>query len=214
MLAFGGAPEHVSALDRVVATALGGTLALVAYALWPAWSHPHVGDDLADLVDAQRKYVGYVLRAFAEPEVDDDAVRAAQFAAWRARSNAEAAVDQMAGEPVRPRGVSVRTALGILAATRRLGIAALTLRGRIARITGAPHATIERFIADLDATLSSIVTALRTGKAPQTLPVLRNDQIALQRNLDEQHDSAVDVLGSETDLIVDSVNAMSAILNR
>jgi uncharacterized membrane protein YccC len=214
MLAFGGAPEHASALDRVVATAIGGTLALVAYVVWPAWSHPHVADDLADLVDAQRKYVGLVLRAFAESDVDEGAVRAAQFAAWRARSNAEAAVDQMAGEPVRPSGVSVRTALGILAATRRFGIAGLTLRGRIARITGAPHALIERFIVDVDTTLAAIVAALRSGKAPAALPPLRNDQLALRRNLDERHDPAVDVLGSETDLIVDSVNAMSAILNR
>jgi uncharacterized membrane protein YccC len=214
MLAFGGAVEHTSAIDRVIATALGGTLALVAYAVWPAWSRVHVGDDLADLVDAQRKYIGLVLRAFAQPEVDDDAVRAAQFSAWRARSNAEASVDSMAGEPVDPTGVSVRTALGILAATRRFGIAGLTLRGRIARITGAPHELIERFIADLDATLTAIVAALRSGEPPKALPALRNDQIVLQRNLENAHDPAVDVLGSETDLIVDSVNAMSAILAR
>jgi uncharacterized membrane protein YccC len=214
LLAFGGAPEHSAALDRVVATALGGTLALLAYVVWPAWSHAHVGDDLAALVDAQRKYVGRVLLAFSEPVVDDAAVRAAQVAAWRARSNAELAVDQMAGEPVRPRGVSVRTALGILAATRRLGIAGLTLRARIARVSGAPHETIGQFVADLDMALQAIVDALKTGDLAKTLPPLRNDQIALQRNLDERRDPALEILGSETDLIVDSVNAMSAILAR
>jgi uncharacterized membrane protein YccC len=214
LLAFGGAPEHTAAFDRVVATALGGTLALLAYVAWPTWSRTHVGDDLADLVDAQRRYVGAVLLAFAEPNVDQAAIRAAQIAAWRARSNAELAVDQMVDEPVRPRGISVRTALGILAATRRFGIAGLTLRGRIARTPGSPHAVIERFVADLDATLRAIVDALRTGEFGGTLPPLRNDQIALQRNLDEQRDPALEILGSETDLIVDSVNSMSAILAR
>jgi len=120
----------------------------------------------------------------------------------------------MAGEPVRPRGVTVRTALGILAATRRLGIAGLTLRARIARVSGAPHETIGQFVADLDMALQAIVDALKTGDLAKTLPPLRNDQIALQRNLDERRDPALEILGSETDLIVDSVNAMSAILAR
>jgi hypothetical protein len=69
-------------------------------------------------------------------------------------------------------------------------------------------------MADLETTLAAIVAALRSGTPPQALPALRNDQIVLQRNLENAHDPAVDVLGSETDLIVDSVNAMSAILRR
>lgn len=214
MLALGGSPEHAAALDRVVATALGGALALVAYLAWPAWSRAHVADDLAALVDAQRRYVRLVLLAFARGDADDAAVRAAQAAAWRARSNAELAVDQLAGEPARPRGLSVRTALGILAATRRFGIAGLTLRGRIARTSGAPHTAIERFIADLDAALRAVVEGLRTGDFPNSLQPLRNDQIAFAQHLEADHDPALDILGSETDLMVDSVNSMSAILAR
>lgn len=214
LLAFGGAPEHASALDRVTATAIGGVIALLAYAAWPAWSRAHVGDDLANLIDAQRRFLGLVLRAFAEPAADNDALRAAQVAAWRARANAEAAVDQMAGEPVRPRGIGVQSALGILAASRRLGIAGLTLRARIARVSGAPHAVIERFTGDLDLALRRIVTAQRSGDAPEPLPALRSDQLALQRILEEGRDPAVEVLVSETDLIVDSTNTMAAILGR
>jgi uncharacterized membrane protein YccC len=214
MLAFGGAPEHTSALDRVAATLLGGMLAIVAYTLWPTWSRTRVADDLADLVDAQRRYIGQVLLAFSEPSADDSAIRAAQSAAWRARSNSEASVDQMAGEPVTPRGITVRTATGVLAATRRLGIAALTLRARIARITGAPHDLIERFAADVDVALRGIVEALRSGTPPAPLPPLRDDQIALKRTLAERRDPAVEVLVSETDLIVDSVDTIAAILAR
>ena len=214
MLAFGGAPEHASAIDRVVATVLGGVLALLAYTIWPAWSRARVADDLADLIDAQRRYLDLVLSAFAEPAFDDAAFRNAQTAAWRARSNAEASVDQMAGEPVRPHAVSSRTAAGILAATRRLGIASLTLRARIARGTGAPHEAIERLAGDLDVALLAIVAALHAGEPPGPLPPLRNEQIALKRILDEQRDPAVEVLVSETDLIVDSVNTIAAILAR
>jgi uncharacterized membrane protein YccC len=214
LLAFGGAAEHVSALDRVVATLLGGTLALVAYSAWPAWSHTRVADDLADLVEAQRRYIGLVLSAYAEPAYDEAVIRSAQVAAWRARSNAEASVDQMAGEPARPRGITLRTAAGILAATRRMGIAALTLRARIARITGAPHEQIARLVGDLDVALRAIVEALHAGEPPGPLPPLRGDQIALKQILEERRDAAVEVLISETDLIVDSANTIVAILAR
>jgi uncharacterized membrane protein YccC len=214
LLAFGGAPEHASAIDRVAATALGGLLALIAYAVWPAWARALVADDLANLIDAQRRFLGLVLQAYVEPEPDEAALRAAQAAAWRARSNAEASVDQMAGEPVRPHAIGVRTAHGILAATRRLGIAGLTLRGRIARVEGAPHAIVERFTRDLDAALRTIAAAQRSGEPPGAQPPLRNDQIALKRILDERRDPVVEVLVSETDLIVDSVNALSALLER
>jgi uncharacterized membrane protein YccC len=214
LLAFGGAPEHAAALDRVSATAIGGALALIAYAAWPAWSRAHVADDLAELIDAQRRFLALVLRAFAEPAPDNAALRAAQVAAWRARANAEAAVDQMAGEPVRPHGIGVRMAGGILAASRRLGIAGLTLRARIERVSGAPHAAIERFSGDLDLALRRIVAAQRSGEAPEPLPPLRNDQLALQHILDEGRDPAVEVLVSETDLIVDSTNTLASILAR
>ena len=214
LLAFGGAAEHTAAFDRVLAALIGGALALIAYVAWPAWTHSHVGDDLADLVDAQRKYVVAVLLAFAEPNFDDTAVRGAQVTAWRARSNAEAAVDLMAGEPVRPTGLTLRTALGILAATRRFGIAGLTLRARHARIPGAPHALIEHFVTDLDITLRSIVESLRSGDPPAIFAPLRNDQITLQHNLAGRSDPAVEILGSETDLIVDSVNTMTNLLAR
>lgn len=214
LLAFGGAPEHASALDRVAATAIGGAIGLIAYAAWPSWARALVADNLASLIDAQRRFVGLVLQAYVAPATDEAALRAAQVAAWRARSNAEVSVDQMAGEPVRPHAIDVRTANGILAATRRLGIAGLTLRARIARVEGAPHAIVERFARDLDAELRAIVAAQRSGEPPGPLPPLRADQIALKRILEERRDPVVEVLVSETDLIVDSVNALAALLGR
>ncbi len=138
LLAFGGAPEHASALDRVVATVIGGLLALVAYAAWPAWTHGRVADDLADLIDAQRRYMGLILPGFADAKLAETAIEPLKVAAWRARSNAQASVDQMAGEPVRPTGMSLRDATRMLAATRRLGIAGLTLHARVGRVTGRP----------------------------------------------------------------------------
>ena len=212
LLAFGGAPEHDSAIDRVVATIIGGLLALVAYGAWPAWTHSRVGDDLADLIDAQRRYIGQVLLGYAEASSDEKTIRAAQVAVWRARSNAQASVDSMAGEPVRPRGITLGKARNILSATRRLGIAALTLHARVVRITGAPHALIDQFAGDLDIAMHALVLALRNGEAPAGLPPLRADQIALRRALDERGDPAVEIVVAETDLIVSGVEKVAGIL--
>lgn len=214
LLALGGAPEHASAFDRVAATLIGGAIAFAAYSAWPAWTHARVADDLAKLIDAQRRYLQAVLLGFAEPTSDAGAQRAAQVAVWRARSNAEASVDQMAREPIRPSGLTLRDAAGILAATRRVGVAALTLHARAGRIVGAPHALIERFAADVDAALRALVEALRGGTAPANVPPLRADQLVLERALDERSDPAVEVLVSETDLIVEGIDTMAAIVAR
>jgi hypothetical protein len=120
----------------------------------------------------------------------------------------------MAGEPVRPRGVTLGKARGILSATRRLGIAALTLHARVVRIAGAPHALIDRFAGDLDVALHALVHALRSGEAPMNLPPLRADQVALRRALNEQGDPAVEVVVAETDLIVSGVEKVASILAR
>jgi uncharacterized membrane protein YccC len=212
LLAYGGATGQTSALDRVLATVIGGLLALVAYGAWPAWTHSRVADELADLIDAQRRYIGQVLLGFAEADADEKKIRAAQVAVWRARSNAQASVDSMAGEPVRPRGITLGQARRILSATRRLGVAALTLHARVVRIPGAPHVLIDRFAGDVDIALHALVHALRNGEAPGDLPPLRDDQIVLRRALDERHDPAVEVLVAETDLIVSGVEKVAGIL--
>jgi uncharacterized membrane protein YccC len=214
LLAFGGAPEQNSALDRVLATVIGGLLALVAYGAWPAWTHSRVADELADLIDTQRRYIGQVLLGFAEADADEKKIRAAQVAVWRARSNAQAAVDSMASEPVRPRGITLGQARRVLAATRRLGVAGLTLQARVVRIAGAPHVLIDHFASDLDIALHALVHSLRNGEVPGDLPPLRDDQIVLRRALDEHHDPAVEVLVAETDLIVSGVEKVARILAR
>ncbi len=212
LLALAGAPEHQSALDRVVATLIGGLLALIAYSTWPDWTHERVADDLAALIEAQRRFVALVFASHLDGASDERALRTAQVAAWRARSNAEGSVDQMAGEPVRPRGLTLRTASGILAASRLLGIAGLTLHARVERIEAAPHELIDHFAADLDVALRALAEALRNGDTPAAFPPLRDDQIALERALDERGDMAIAALASETDLIVDSVDTIAAVI--
>jgi uncharacterized membrane protein YccC len=215
LLAFGGLPEHTAVLDRVISTLIGGALALAAYVVWPTWARTLVPFELANVLDAAGTYSRLVLAAYANPAGRDDrAVRAAQLAVRRARTNAEGSVDRLLAEPVRPRALTVRAALGILAASRRYGLATLTVQSRLPRAPVVSHHTLETLSAGLDEGLHTLSQALRDRTDPKPLPRLRDMQIALKNELDRDVASDVAVLVSETDLMVDSVNMMADVLRK
>jgi uncharacterized membrane protein YccC len=215
LLAIGGSPEHNSAIDRVSATAIGGALALIAYLVWPTWARERVGEDLAALLTAQARYANLILRAFLDPaHVDRDAIREAQFAARRARSNAEASVDQMKGEPVGSHGLSLSIAQGILAASRRIAVASLTLSARIGERDDVSRRPLEKLIADLGASVAIVVAALHAGTSPPELPPTRDDQSVLARAVEAEPDAHWEVLVTETDVLVDSIDSIGDLLRR
>src|ERR1019366_656467 len=143
------------ARDRLVATVLGAVLALGAYALWPTWGRRPVADAIADLGDATHRYVGIVLRAVVDPAADASAAPAASRAVRLARTNAEAAIDRSLGDPA-SRRVDQTLTLEMLAAFRRLSIAAHTLRlSPIRTLDGVPPA-LKELIAAIDGELEAI----------------------------------------------------------
>jgi uncharacterized membrane protein YccC len=212
LLAFGGSPEHSAAYDRVVATAIGALLSLLLFLVWPAWSRTRVAGDIAQLIETQQAYVVLVLRAYLNSGARDDrAIREAATASRLARSNAETSVEQMATEPVRPRDLSVQAARQLLAETRRTGVAALALYARCGRGTALPDAaapSLARLTGHVEQAGRMLANAVRASvNIPADFPPLRDDQIALMRSLEHEPQSHLDVLISETDLIVDSLNA-------
>jgi len=215
LLAFGGLPEHVALIDRVEETLIGGALALGAYALWPTWERTLAPERLADMLEKQRRFASLVLRAYIDPERADAAlIRDAQRDSWLARSSAEASVDRMLAEPVRPRAVTVRAALGILAASRRFGIAALGLQARLPRAHDIPREKLAVLTEELEAGLGIVSDALRRHADPEPLPHLRDAQIALAKRLDASPGGDDTSLAADTDLMVDSVNTMAHVLHR
>jgi uncharacterized membrane protein YccC len=215
LLAFGGSPEHAAASDRVLATIAGGVLALLAYVVWPTWARERVGEDLASLLRAQTRFGELVMRAFLDPAPPDvAALYEAQLQSRRTRSNADASVDQMKGEPVRVRGISLAAAQGVLAASRRIGVASLALRARLDDREPVPRAPLETLIGDIDAATAMLADALAHGTALTALPPIRDDQDALARAMSAGAGKHGHVLVSETDLFVDSIDAIADILGR
>jgi uncharacterized membrane protein YccC len=199
----------------VVETLIGGTLALVAYAAWPTWERTLAPERLAEMLDKQRGYAALVLSAYAEPaRADAAAIHSAQVGSWLARTNAEASVDRMLAEPVPPRAVTVRAALGILAASRRFGVAVLGLQARRSRASEIPRDKLGILAEEIDASLAIVADALRRHADPAPLPELRDAQIALVKRLDAAPGGDVTALGADTDLMVDSVNTMAHLLHK
>jgi hypothetical protein len=141
-------------------------------------------------------------------------MRAAQLASWLARSEAETSVDRMLAEPVRPRAVTARAALGILAASRRFGIAALGLQSRRTRDQAGAPDELGLLASEIDQSFAILEDALRGRTDPPPLPRLRDAQVELARRIGATTADAATSLAADTDLMVDSVNTIAHLLHR
>src|SRR4051794_22473198 len=104
-VAFDGVSEWTSIGDRLLDTAIGGALSLIAYALWPTWEGERVAGRVADLIDADRRYVSAVLDACVDPNRYDHAVlHERRVLARRTRTQAEASLALAQAEPQQHRG--------------------------------------------------------------------------------------------------------------
>ncbi|MFE7096276.1 FUSC family protein [Streptomyces erythrochromogenes] len=107
LLGMGGVRWDQTVPDRVALTLVGGLLAMVGYALYPAWETPRLRTRLADWIAAGGRYAAVVLGQYADPGGARPAdVREALLAARDARVAWQEAVDRAEGEPVRHRGLS------------------------------------------------------------------------------------------------------------
>jgi uncharacterized membrane protein YccC len=161
MLALLGLPPDPTAVARLIGTGIGTGLAILAYLLWPTWEGTSAADKFARVITAQGSYGRALLRAYTRPG-GDEAIRlgSLQLAARRARIDAEASADRLAGEPEHP-PMSASTALALTSAGHRIAQALLTL-GAAVTIHHASKATSD------DAALRPDLDELATGVAEAT----------------------------------------------
>jgi uncharacterized membrane protein YccC len=215
--AFARAPEHSAALHRLIATAIGTTLTLVAMALWPTWAHSTLPDTVAELIEADRAYLRAVLGAWVDPGSRDmDSERRARVGARVARTNAEAALQRALDEPARAGiGLGTAGAAGVLASLRRFADGALALWAYLEdSVAAAPpegRGQLEvRALADqLDAAFAELAAAVGERRAPRPLPQLRATQQALSTQI-----GRTTPLAEETDRMVNSAVITADLLRR
>jgi uncharacterized membrane protein YccC len=192
-----------------VNTAAGGVLALVAYAAWPTWERTQIRQTLADMLDRCREYFQVVAQRFERDDKKLDAALEEARSGWRlARSNAEASVDRLSGEPgARPEHIALLTS--ILASSHSVAYSAMVLETELRHVpAGTAIGPGRVFIHDVEFTLYYLAAALRgTGSALEALPDLRKSHRRLAEAQDELS-PAYRFLVDETDRLAVSLNTL------
>jgi len=211
LLSFEGMSPTETMAARALGTGLGSALALAAYALWPTWERGRVRGALADLLDAYRQY-------FLAVAGDDTRVRSEVRAlSRRARSNAQASLDRLRGEPWRRDLVA--TVEGVFANANRFLRAAMALEAM--RQSAAPlsdRQIVETFAASVDKAMHALVRALRVGAAPSIRGALRESQSrfrdALRAPAADNDSLLVAAWIDASDRIADSIDTLAHLLTR
>ncbi|MFE4797589.1 FUSC family protein [Streptomyces sp. NPDC056708] len=118
--------------ERVVLTLIGGLLAMISYAAYPAWETPRLRGRLGDWLEADGRYAAAVVDQYAEPaEHGQDDVRSALLDTREARVAWQEALATAQHEPVRNRGLSRAAADDTQHALAQLGRVAMLLEAHL-----------------------------------------------------------------------------------
>jgi uncharacterized membrane protein YccC len=196
--------------DRVINTALGCGMALLAYVAWPTWERGRARAALAVMLDAYASY----LHALAQP-AQTATHRDTRTAARTARTNAQASIDRMRTEPATPPEL-LALARALFANGNRLARTAMTLEATLDDLSTLPdQAALGRFVEQAAGSLQVLASALREQRAADALPDLRAMQRALVGSVRESDDRvAADLLARISDRLVDNINTLAHVMNR
>ena len=200
---------------RAIDTALGGILALLIYAVWPTWERSQVPGNIANRIEALRRYFVAVMDAYAHPDAYDalathDRLRESRLA----RSNAEASVERSLQEP-EPYRIDPDLALGLLGAADNIARSVLALEAYLLD-NPSRHAIpqIAAFTAKVDEALRLLATAIREERLVTALPnleeALRTLEHAEKSGNRTRNEASTDLrfVISEGKHIIRNINAM------
>jgi len=148
---------------RALNTLAGGMLALAAYAVWPTWEKTQTRAALAGMLESYREYTRAVLGAWQGES--RAAINQVRLKSRRARSNAQASVERMAGEP----GVTERQAAAlntILVHSHSLVHAVMAMESHLYRARREPApAWMPAFAESVDRALGALIARVRETPA-------------------------------------------------
>lgn len=210
----GVAPRPVM-VARLVNTAAGGAIALLAYWLWPTWERTQVTEAFATMLDAYRASFRAVRESYdkgsgsgvASPRFDAARDRT-RVASRLARSNLEASIDRLSAEPgISPDRISLLS--GMLASSHRMVHAVMALEAGLYSGEAPCGDAFRTFANDVELTLYYMSAALRgSALMRETWPDLREDHHALLAS------GCSHLVSVETDRIVNSLNTLGEELSR
>ncbi|WP_328495627.1 FUSC family protein [Streptomyces sp. NBC_00414] len=167
LLGMGGEQWTQTVPERVLLTLLGGLLAMIAYAVYPAWETPRLRTRLADWLAAQGRYAAVVFDAYADPALRKAAdVREALLTARTARAAWHTAVARATAEPVRHRGLSRTAADDAEDALAQLGRVAMLLEAHLPERGATPVPAAAGFAEALRDSTQQGAKAIRERRVP------------------------------------------------
>ncbi|MEU6993016.1 FUSC family protein [Streptomyces sp. NPDC046465] len=168
LLGMGGQQWTQTVPERVVLTLLGGVLAMIAYAVYPAWETPRLRTRLADWLIADARYAAAVVDRYAHPagKACPD-VREALLAARDARVAWQDADNRAKDEPVRHRGLSRAAAADAEEALAQLGRVAMLMEAHLPDRGDTPVPAAARFAEALRKATEQGAKAVRERRVPK-----------------------------------------------
>lgn len=174
LLAFTNAPTLTTVVNRTVDTAIGGTLALLLYAIWPTWEQTQVPENIAKRLETLGHYLNEIVQRYADPTEPQTEIFSKQHKEARlARLNAHGSVQRSLQEPAAHR-VDAELANDVLAAADNVARCVLVLEAYL--YDNPYHDTLPEvtpFSVSADQALSQLATAIRTRQQNITLPDLQ-----------------------------------------
>ncbi|MFC5667069.1 FUSC family protein [Kitasatospora misakiensis] len=179
----------VTAVERVGLTLLGGSVALLVYALFPTWQTARLGERLAEWLAAAGRYTAEALAVYERPAAPRGrAVRTALLDSREARSELLQAMERADAEPGRHAsglpGVSRRQLDRARAAVGHLGRVAVLLEAHLPGPDADPVPGAAEFAEELRLATALAAGALLTGR-PVEFGAVREAQERLERRLAE-----------------------------
>ncbi|MFE3097666.1 FUSC family protein [Streptomyces sp. NPDC059248] len=170
LLWMGGEEAGQTVPERIVLTLIGGLLAMLSYALYPAWETPRLRNRLADWLLADCRYAAAVVDHYAdptEPEAAEREIREALLAARDARIAWRDALARAADEPVRSRGLSHAAADAAGEALGEIGRGAMLLEAHLPAHGDAPVPGAAKLAEALRADAERAARAVRERRRPE-----------------------------------------------
>ncbi|MFE6158875.1 FUSC family protein [Streptomyces sp. NPDC056486] len=168
LLGMGGEQWTQTVPERVGLTLLGGVLAMIAYAVYPAWETPRLRNRLAGWLVADGRYAAAVVSRYADPGGSScPDVRAALLAARDARIAWQEAVARAKHEPVRHRGLSRAAAADAEEALAHFGRVAMLMEAHLPDRDATPVPAAERLAEALRKSTEDGAKAVRERRVPK-----------------------------------------------
>nr|WSZ97575.1 FUSC family protein [Streptomyces sp. NBC_00857] len=158
--------------ERALLTLLGGLLAMIAYAVYPAWETPRLRARLADWLVADGRYAAAVVAHYAEPAGRDSPdVREALLETREARVAWHEAEARAIHEPVRHRGLSLVAADDAEQALAQLSRVAMLMEAHLPERGTTPVPAAADLAEALRQATEQGAKDMREGRVPRWDPV-------------------------------------------